>query len=202
MSVDTTPNLKTWSLANLLTYGRIAAIFPIAALVLSNGDTARWIALWLYVLAALTDLLDGWVARRYDQHSELGRMLDPIADKLMVAAVVLSLVAAGTISGHLVWAAMLILTRELFISGLREFLAGRTVVLHVTRLAKWKTTIQMVAIGWLIISPAATTMIPLTGAIGAILLWIAAVITVKTGVDYLRAGLTSLAADTKQRMTS
>lgn len=202
MSVNTASDLKTWSLANLLTYARIAAIVPIAALVLRDGDAARWIAVGLYIAAALTDFLDGWVARRYEQQSELGRMLDPIADKLMVAVVLMALVAAGTVSGHLVWAAMLILAREVFISGLREFLAGRTVVLHVTRLAKWKTTIQMVAIGWLMITPTAVTAVPFAEAFGSILLWLAAAVTIKTGVDYLSAGLTSLAADKENRTTS
>ena len=202
MSADTASDLKAWSLANLLTYGRIVAIVPIAALVLSDDEAARWIALALYIAAALTDFLDGWIARRYDQQSDLGRMLDPIADKLMIAVILLALVAAGTVSGHLIWAAMLILAREVFVSGLREFLSDRKVVLHVTLLAKWKTTIQMVAIGWLIIAPAVAPDIPWAMTIGGILIWLAAFITLKTGVDYLRAGLTSLAAETEQRTTS
>lgn len=202
MSADTASDLKAWSLANLLTYGRIVAIVPIAALVLSDDEAARWIALALYVAAALTDFLDGWIARRYDQQSDLGRMLDPIADKLMIAVILLALVAAGTVSGHMIWAAMLILAREVFVSGLREFLSDRKVVLHVTRFAKWKTTIQMIALGWLIVAPVIAPALPVAMTIGAILIWLAALITLKTGVDYLRAGLTSLAAKHEQRTTS
>lgn len=178
------------SLPNILTYGRIAAIPVIIVLLFpSSDDSVRWFALALFVVASVTDFLDGYLARIWQQQSSLGRMLDPIADKLLVATVILMLVADGTIGGWSLLAAIVILCREVLVSGLREFLAELQVGLPVTRLAKWKTAVQMIALGFLILGPAGGRVIPYAVEIGLVLLWIAAIVTIYTGYDYLRAGL-------------
>ena len=174
---------------NLLTYGRIAAAPLVAGALLWNTDAARWFAFLLFTAAAVTDFFDGWLARAWQQQSTLGRMLDPIADKLLVAGVLLMLAANGTIHGAHLWAAFVILSREVLVSGLREFLAQLQVPVPVTWLAKWKTTIQLVAIGLLIIGPAVDHWLAPVVTVGLIGLWMAALLTLYTGYDYLRAGL-------------
>jgi CDP-diacylglycerol--glycerol-3-phosphate 3-phosphatidyltransferase len=116
-------------------------------------------------------------------------MLDPIADKLLVAACLLVLVSNKTISGLSVWAGLIILCREILVSGLREFLAELRVSVPVTQVAKWKTTLQLVALGFLIAGPAGEKVLPGTITIGVVLLWIAAILTLYTGWDYFRAGI-------------
>ena len=178
------------SLPNILTYGRIVAV-PVLAGVLFFGtsDNARWLAFAIFVTACLTDWLDGYLARIWAQQSNLGRMLDPIADKLLVGATLLMLVYAGTIGGWSIWAALIILAREILVSGLREFLAELNVKVHVTALAKWKTAAQMVALAFLIAGPAGDMIVPGTTTAGIALLWLAAVLTLWTGYDYLKAGV-------------
>jgi cardiolipin synthase (CMP-forming) len=178
------------SLPNILTYGRIAAV-PVLTAVLFFGtsDTARWVAFGIFVAACITDWLDGYLARIWEQQSNLGRMLDPIADKLLVGATLLMLVYSGTISGWMIWAALTILSREILVSGLREFLAELNVKVHVTQLAKWKTALQFVALAMLLAGPAAERIFPGTTVAGSALLWIAALLTLFTGYDYLKAGI-------------
>jgi CDP-diacylglycerol--glycerol-3-phosphate 3-phosphatidyltransferase len=174
---------------NLLTYARLAAVPAVVALLFwPRDDWMRWAALVIFIAAGLTDYFDGYLARIYAQQSALGRMLDPIADKLLVASCLLMLVNSRTIQGYHLWAAIVILCREILVSGLREYLAGLRVGLPVSRLAKWKTAIQMVAIGVLIVGDAGPGFLPVT-AIGEIMLWVAALLTILTGYDYLRAGL-------------
>jgi len=146
---------------------------------------AAWTALILFSIAGFTDFLDGWVARITHQISSLGRFLDPIADKLLIASVLFCFVATDRVNYITILPALAILLREILISGLREFLAEEQIKLPVTWLAKWKTTIQMFAMGFLIIGDYGPTWIPVV-AIGSILLWIAAVVTVMTGWDYLK----------------
>jgi cardiolipin synthase len=179
---------------NILTVSRILAIpFVVAALYI-GPPLGNWLALAVFVIAAVTDYLDGYLARIWKQQSALGRFLDPIADKLLVAAVILMLVGIGTISGVNLLAAVVILMREILVSGLREFLAEIKIGVPVTRLAKWKTTIQLVALGFLIVGGAGPHFGPLsTTAIGLAGLWGAAALTLVTGYDYLRAGLRHLA---------
>ena len=178
------------SLPNILTYGRIAAV-PVLAGVLFFGtsETSRWLAFAIFVLACLTDWLDGYLARIWEQQSNLGRMLDPIADKLLVGATLLMLVHVGTIGGWSIWAALIILSREILVSGLREFLAELNVKVHVTQLAKWKTAMQFVALAMLLAGPAAESVLRGTTNAGVVLLWIAALLTLLTGYDYLQAGI-------------
>jgi cardiolipin synthase len=150
---------------------------------------SRWAALAVFAVAAITDYLDGYVARTYGQQSALGRMLDPIADKLLVAACLLMLVYDRAIEGPTVWAAIVILCREILVSGLREFLAELKVSVPVSRVAKWKTTLQLLALGFLIAGPAGDTVLPHNTLIGIVLLWIAAILTIYTGWDYFKNGI-------------
>ncbi|WP_099866461.1 CDP-diacylglycerol--glycerol-3-phosphate 3-phosphatidyltransferase [Pararhizobium haloflavum] len=183
-----------YNIPNMLTYGRILAV-PLIVLCffiegrLHGSDFARWTALILFAVASITDWLDGYLARLWDQSSNIGRMLDPIADKLLVASVLLLMAADGTIAGWTIWAAIIILCREILVSGLREYLAALKVSVPVTKIAKWKTTIQMVALGFLLAGPAGDKVLPYTTEIGIVMLWIAALITIYTGYDYFRAGL-------------
>jgi CDP-diacylglycerol--glycerol-3-phosphate 3-phosphatidyltransferase/cardiolipin synthase len=186
---------KVLNLPNLLTYGRIAAVPAVVVLLFWPHEFwFRWAALGVYVAAAVTDFLDGYLARAWSQQSALGRMLDPIADKLLVAACLVMLVADGTIRSYSIWAAIVILTREILVSGLREFLAELRVSVPVTALAKWKTTVQLVALGFLVVGNAGDAVLPLglTVEIGVVLLWLAALLTFVTGWDYLKSGLRHL----------
>jgi len=184
----------TYNIPNLLTYARIAAV-PLIVLCffvegrLHGSDLARWTALGIYIVASITDFLDGYLARIWNQMSNIGRMLDPIADKLLVSSILLLLAADGTIAGWSIWAGIIILCREILVSGLREYLAELKVSVPVTWIAKWKTTVQMVAIGFLLAGPAGDKVIPYVTEFGIVLLWIAALITIYTGYDYFRAGL-------------
>jgi cardiolipin synthase (CMP-forming) len=173
---------------NLLTLSRILAIPALCAAFYLPGVWADWAPLGLFIAAGITDWADGHFARRYRQQSELGRFLDPVADKLLVAAVILMLVAFDRVAGWSVLAAAVILCREILVAGLREFLAELRVKVPVTRMAKWKTTVQMVALGFLLAydSAPAWTHAPAIGIAG---LWFAALLTLYTGYDYLRAGL-------------
>ncbi|MDQ8699453.1 CDP-diacylglycerol--glycerol-3-phosphate 3-phosphatidyltransferase [Hyphomicrobium sp. LHD-15] len=178
------------SLPNVLTYARIAAVPAlVACLLFIEGEAGRWAAFWLFVVAAITDWLDGYLARRLAQQSTLGRMLDPIADKLIVGAALIMLVHDRTIDGMSIWAAVVILCREILVSGLREFLAELNVKVHVTALAKWKTAVQMVALAFLLAGPAGDQIVPGISTAGILLLWLAAVLTLWTGYDYLKAGI-------------
>lgn len=185
------------NLANILTMSRIAAIPLIVAFLMLNSPFWQWVALVLFVLACVTDWFDGYVARRLHQISPLGRFLDPIADKLVVAAVLLILVAMRHIDGWAILAALIILCREILVSGLREFLAELRVGVPVSLLAKWKTTVQMIALGFLIVAKADSEVPVNAMLIGEILLWIAAALTLVTGYDYLMIGLKHMAADTR-----
>jgi cardiolipin synthase len=188
------------SLPNVLTYGRIAAVPIVAALlflsdILEFGVWLRWPALVVFALAAITDYFDGYLARSWNQISKLGRMLDPIADKLLVAVCLLMLAADGTIRGWSIWAAIVILMREILVSGLREYLAGVQVSVPVSRLAKWKTVLQLLAIGFLVAGVAGDAVLPGNTLIGLTLLWLSAILTLYTGWDYFQAGVRHVLKD-------
>jgi len=180
---------KIWNLPNMLTYGRIVAVPAVAGLLMWGGNGARWTALAIFIIAAITDFLDGYLARLWQLQSSLGRMLDPIADKVLVAVVLLVLSADGILFGGHIWAAIIILSREVLVSGLREYLGELQVSVPVTKIAKWKTAVQLVAIGFLIAGPAGDTVVPYVTNTGIAGLWIAAALTLYTGYDYFRAGL-------------
>jgi cardiolipin synthase len=177
------------SLPNLLTLARIVLVPLFVLAFFLPGDSGRWIVFVLFCLAGVTDAFDGMIARRLGAVTSFGRMLDPIADKLIVSAALLMLASDKTITGiHLV-PALVILCREILVSGLREFLAEAAVSMPVTRVAKAKTAVQVVAIAALIASSASERMLP--GVTGAALfgLWVAAALTFYTGFEYLKAGL-------------
>lgn len=185
--------LRAFNLPNILTYARIAAAPLVGATYYIQGDWGPWIAFVIFTLASITDYFDGYLARIWEQQSALGRMLDPIADKLLVSVSILILVEDGLLDGWSMWAAIIVLMREIFVSGLREFLAELRVSVPVSRLAKWKTTMQLIAIAALLIAPA------LQGAksgllidLGLTFFWAAAIVTLYTGYDYFRAGLKQL----------
>jgi cardiolipin synthase len=185
------------ALPNILTYARIAAVPVVAACLywqalLGGGLWLRWAALVIFIAAGITDYLDGYFARAWHQQTALGRMLDPIADKLLVATCLLMLAVDGTIAGWSLWAAIIILCREILVSGLREFLAELRVSVPVTQLAKWKTVGQMVAVGFLLAGRAGDLVVPVVTPVGLALLWLSALLTLYTGWDYFRAGVKHL----------
>jgi len=175
------------TIPNILTLLRVA-IIPIVVVLLIGGksDAVRWWAFYLFVASAVTDYFDGWLARMLNQESDFGRLFDPIADKLLVAAVYFALVDTGIIAGWNVLAVILIVSRELLVSALREFLAGRGVTMPSSRQAKYKTTVQLVTAAALIVSPLFEPVIMQVALIG---LWLAAALTISSGYGYwMRAG--------------
>ncbi len=180
-------------LPNLLTLSRIGAIPLLVALVALRHPATDLAACVVFSVAAFTDWLDGHFARSRRQQSDLGRMLDPIADKLLVGATLMVLAGEGRLTGGMLYPAIVILLREILVSGLREYLAGIRIGLPVTKLAKWKTGFQMGALGTLLAGDGSAPLLhlsflPIT-AIGGAMLWTAAVLTLVTGWDYLTAGL-------------
>jgi len=174
---------QVMSLPNQLTIGRILAIPVICLFVLSGWDWLRWLALLLYIAAAITDWLDGFLARRMNLNSALGKMLDPIADKLLVGALIVTFAWTRDLSGWDLIPAIAILLREIFVSGLREYLGNRSIEVPVTFLAKWKTTTQLVALALIMAAP----MLLGLGFIAPLSLWVAGALTVWTGWEYLRS---------------
>ena len=199
-TAEPTSSARAFALPNLLTYARIAAVPVVAGCmyfqsILGYGLWLRWVALFIFIAAGLTDVLDGYLARTYGQQSVFGRMLDPIADKLLVSTCLLMLAVDGTIKGLALWAAIIILCREILVSGLREYLAELRVSVPVTALAKWKTFLQLLAVGFCIAGEAGDKILPITTEIGIGLLWLSAILTLYTGWDYFRAGARHLIKD-------
>ncbi|MBQ3564991.1 MAG: CDP-diacylglycerol--glycerol-3-phosphate 3-phosphatidyltransferase [Alphaproteobacteria bacterium] len=183
---------------NLLTFARIFAIPFIVACFYVEGFFAHLIATLLFVVACLTDFFDGYLARQWKQVSALGRFLDPVADKLLVATTLLMLSGVGMISGIHLIASVIILAREIMVSGLRQFMAEMKVRVPVTKFAKWKTAMQMISISCLLCS-AMFPEIPVIKQIGLILLWIAVIMTVATCIRYLHFGAVKIAAEMDQQ---
>jgi len=175
---------QTMTLANILTLARLVLLPFIIILFFIPAKWAAISCLMLYAIGAITDFLDGWVARKFNQITEFGTFIDPIADKVFVVVITLMLIAADHVSGIWILPLLIILIREFLVSGMREFLGPKNVKLPVTQLAKWKTTSQMIALGLLIIAP----YYPSANIAGLIMLVIAAVLTVKTGWIYLTTG--------------
>ncbi len=180
------------TLPNILTLSRVAVIPVLVALFFLETANGQWIACGIFIFSAITDFFDGFLARSLGQTTAFGTFLDPVADKLLVASALLMMVAFGQIAGVVVIPAIIILCREILVSGLREYLSSFAVSLPVSNLAKWKTTLQMAAICILIVGDAAHPLIPdlipvrLIGEVG---LWVAAIVTIITGSEYLRIGL-------------
>jgi len=175
-------------LSNILTLARILVIPIIVILIYMNGPLSGWFAFILFCVAGMTDYFDGYFARIRKEISKLGIFLDPIADKLLIASVILILTSKEIISGLEIIPAMIILSREIAVSGLREFLAKIKVSVPVSRIAKFKTLLQLIALGFLILSEGEITFVPIL-FFGNIALWLAALLTLYTGYDYLKSGL-------------
>ena len=178
---------------NILTIGRII-IVPIFVLsFFIPGFFGDLIPFFLFVLASFTDFLDGLLARLFKEESKLGELLDPIADKILVAAALILLVMNGTIKNYEVIAAIIILTREILISGLREFLAKGSVKMPATSLSKLKTFLQMLSISILLTGASGNKLINFQDynaqTIGIILLWLSSFLTLYTGYEYIRKGI-------------
>ena len=172
------------TLPNILTLSRVAVIPVLVALFFLETANGQWIACGIFIFSAITDFFDGFLARSLGQTTAFGTFLDPVADKLLVASALLMMVAFGQITGVVVIPAIIILCREILVSGLREYLSSFAVSLPVSNLAKWKTTLQMAAICILIVGDAAHPPIPdlipvrLIDEVG---LWVAAIVTIITG---------------------
>ena len=177
------------NLPNILTAFRILILPLIVVLFFIPEAWAAWTALGLYTLACITDFLDGYIARKMQVVSPLGTFLDPISDKIFIAVLLMALVDFDRLEGIWLIPALVILIREFLISGLREFLGPQNVQLPVSKLAKWKTTIQMIALGFLVVGDYGDVILPHTLEIGQWGLAIAAILTVVTGWSYLKAGL-------------
>ena len=184
---------------NILTIGRIIIVPVFVISFFVPGIVGDLVPFFLFVLASFTDYLDGFLARLYKEESKLGELLDPIADKILVASALILLVMNGIIKNYEVIAAIIILTREILISGLREFLAKREVSVPVSNLAKFKTFIQMFSIALLLTGETGNKIINFQDynaeTIGIILLWLAAILTLNTGYDYLVKGIDTAISD-------
>ena len=187
---------------NILTIGRIIIVPVFVISFFLPGFFGDLIPFFLFVIASFTDFLDGLLARLYKEESKLGELLDPIADKILVSAALILLVMNGTIKNYEVIAAIIILTREILISGLREFMAKREVSVPVSNLAKFKTFIQMFSIALLLTGDTGNKIISFQDynaqAIGIVLLWLAAILTLYTGYDYLVKGIDTAISDDKK----
>lgn len=173
------------NLANILTLTRLILLPPMIVLFFIPFSWAAWACLVLYIIGAATDFLDGWVARKFNQVSEFGALMDPITDKIFVVTILLMLVAVERIDHIWVLGVVIIIVREFTVSGLREYLGGKDIKLPVTKLAKWKTALQMIATGILIVGPF------FWGGqmLGQILLTAASILTLVTGWNYLKTAL-------------
>ena len=176
------------NLSNILTICRILVIPIIVALIYLKSPYYGWLAFFLFCLASITDYFDGYIARIRNEVSNLGTFLDPIADKLLVASVILILTSKEVIADWETIPALIILLREIAVSGLREYLAGIKVSVPVSKISKLKTSLQLIALAILILSESGISFIPIL-FIGKIALWSAAILTLYTGYDYLRSGL-------------
>jgi len=181
-----------FNLPNNLTLLRIALIPVIAVLMYVPEFWASWCALGFYTLACVTDWYDGHLARKMNISSAFGRFLDPIADKLLIAILLILFAGLDRIWGWWMLPACIIMFREVLIAGLREFLGPQNIVIHVSNLAKWKTTSQMIAMGFLVVGDFGNIVLPHTVFIGQILLSIAAILTAITGYEYFKQGMTAI----------
>ena len=185
-------NFSKKDIPNYLTYFRIAVIPMLVVAYYCKGDWGYWLAAGLFALASITDWLDGYAARIWQAQSNIGRFLDPIADKLLIATALMLLVGHGRIDyadgRAMMIPAIAIVCREILVSGLREFLAGIHIGVPVSRLAKWKTAAQMMAIFLLLLGNGGPDWLH-AGWLGNLLLWVAALLTLVTGYAYLKTGL-------------
>lgn len=177
------------NIPNMMTIGRLATLPLLILLMMIDASWAAWSALIIYTLGCVTDWLDGLIARKYNMESNFGKFLDPIADKIFIATVLICLVANGNLSGWGIIPVILILSREFLISGLREFFGPKNIQFPVSKLAKLKTGIQMFALGFLIMGEYGVSVLPYNIEIGYTLLIIATILTVLSGWTYMKEGM-------------
>ena len=182
-------------LPNLLTLARIVLTPVFVAAFWLDMPVGRWVVLGIFLIAAITDYADGWVARRRNVESRLGQMLDPIADKLLIASALVMLVYMDDIRGWVIIPALIILAREILVSGMREFLATISVQVPVSSISKFKTVLQVVAISMLIVAPAIEHVWGWMHRAGIITLWAAAVLTLYTGFSYVQVNLSHVSGE-------
>ena len=175
-----------WNIPNILTVARLLLLPPMILLFFLPFEWAAWTCLGLYIVGAITDFVDGWWARKFNQQSEFGAFMDPLSDKIFVITILLMLVAVERLESVWVLSVVIIIIREFAVSGVREFLGSNDMKLPVTKLAKWKTTIQMIATAVLIVGP--FSFYGYGQLIGSLLLAGASVITVITGWGYMKKG--------------
>ncbi len=176
------------NIPNYLTYLRIILIPVVIGFLYIDAAWAAWMALFFYTIASITDFLDGYLARKWQVESAVGKFLDPISDKIFIASLLVALVGFDRADGIWMIPVIIILMREFLVSGMREFLGPMNVQLPVSNLAKWKTTIQMIALGFLVMGNYGDSVLPYTLEIGQWGLTISAILTVITGWSYLKAG--------------
>lgn len=181
-----------FNIPNNLTLLRIALIPLIGGLMYIPEFWAAWAALMFYTVACVTDWYDGYYARKHNISSAFGRFLDPIADKLLIAILIILFADLGRLDGWWVLPASIIMFREVLIAGLREFLGPHNIIIHVSQLAKWKTTAQMVSLGFLVVGDFGNIVLPHTMLIGQVLITIAALLTAVTGYEYLKQGIKAI----------
>jgi len=180
---------------NLLTLTRIILVPAFVAAFWLPSPAGRWVAFAVFVIAAITDYADGWIARKHNTESRLGQMLDPIADKLLISSALIMLVYMDDIRGFVIIPALVILAREILVSGMREFLATIAVQVPVSSISKLKTTVQVVALAVLIVAPAVEHVWGGLHRVGIIALWGAAVLTLYTGFAYVQANLAHVSGE-------
>lgn len=180
------------NLPNMLCYFRIAMIPVIVFLFYFDNAFIAWLNVFIFAIAGLSDFFDGYIARSTGQSSVLGKFLDSTSDKMLIGAVLVSLVAFGRLEGLWIIPAIIIILREILVSGMREFMALYNVSAPVSQIAKWKTTVQMVFMGFLIAGPYGESLIPHAWLIGKLGLLVATVLTVISGWDYLREALKTM----------
>ena len=178
-----------WNLPNILTIIRIIMIPFIIGLLFIDQAWAVWSCLALYAAAAITDYFDGYFARKMKLSSAFGQFMDPIADKLLIATLIVALAGFNRIDDYWLIPAIIIIMREFMISGLREFLGPQNIQIPVSKLAKWKTTVQMIALGFLITGEYGEALVPYALEIGQWGLAVAAALTVITGWNYMKVGM-------------
>ncbi len=179
-------------LPNILTVGRLLLLPFLVVMMMTGTVWASWTALAIYTVCSVTDWLDGFIARRMNLQSSFGTFLDPIADKIFILTVLLTLVANDTLHGIWITPVLLILAREFLIAGLREFLGPKNIQVPVSNLGKWKTAIQMIALGFLVVGEFGRPVLTYSVEIGLVGLLAATALTIQTGWDYLKTGIKHL----------
>lgn len=181
-----------FNIPNMLCYFRVAVIPVMAVLFYFDSMTMAWLNLFVFALAGISDFLDGMIARATGQTSLYGKFLDSSTDKMLVGATLVLLIAFDRIEGGWIALAMLIYLREILISGVREFMALYNVIVPISRMGKWKLTMQIFALGWFVVGDYGNVLVPHTIAVGKFLLIVATVLTVASGWDYMRGAWTTL----------